>query len=163
MSIAWATVVIVVLLLPGFAFFWGLSAPNQVARAVAPASPLAQLAGVVVISFFVHAGAYLFINAWLCAANSILTVPCVDFDELSALLRIDAFTLPGTAPRPFRAMLDHNAAWILFYFVATGLATVLMGFVAGKLIEHGYLIGFTRHRYLFMLERSRKQKGFDLV
>ena len=163
MSIAWATVVIVVLLLPGFAFFWGLYAPNQVTREVSPASPLAQLAGVVVISFFVHAGAYLFINAGLCAGTSMLPVPCVDFDELSALLRIDAFTLPGTPPKTFRAMLDHNAPWIFLYFLATGLATVLLGFLAGKLIERGHLTSFTRHRYLFMLERSRKQKGVDLV
>src|SRR5688500_2572058 len=103
MSIAWATVVIVVLLLPGFAFFWGFYAPNQVTREVSPASPLAQLAGVVVISFFAHAFAYLIINRGLCGAgpDSFLTPPCIDFDELSALIRIDAFTLPGTSPQTF--------------------------------------------------------------
>ena len=66
MSIAWATVVIVVLLLPGFAFFWGLYSPNQVTREVSPASPLAQLAGVVIISFLFHACAYFVINTRLC-------------------------------------------------------------------------------------------------
>jgi hypothetical protein len=164
MSIAWATVVIVVLLLPGFAFFWGLYSPNQVTREVSPASPLAQLAGVVVISFLVHACAYFVINTRLCIGPGALpAMPCVDFDEFSALLRIEAFTLPGTPPHTFRSMLDNYAGWILVYFGATGSLTGLLGFGAGKLIENGYLRGFTRHRYLFMLERGRKEKETELV
>ena len=51
MSIAWATVVLVVLLLPGFVFFWGFYAPNQVTRETVPGSPLDQLAGVVIFEF----------------------------------------------------------------------------------------------------------------
>lgn len=51
MSIAWATVVLVVLLTPGFAFVWGFYAPHQVTRESVPASPLGQLAGAVVLSF----------------------------------------------------------------------------------------------------------------
>ncbi|SEK62088.1 hypothetical protein [Nitrosovibrio tenuis] len=163
MSIAWATVVIVVLLLPGFAFFWGLYAPNQVTREVSPASPLAQLAGVVIISFFVHAFAYLTINTALCVNFPPIAVPCVDFDELSALVRIDAFTLPGTPHPTFRAMLDRYIFWILLYFLATGALTGLAGFGAGKLIEHGHLRGFTRHRYLFLLEKGRKSEESELV
>lgn len=168
MSIAWATVVIVVLLLPGFAFFWGLYSPNQVTREVSPASPLAQLAGVVIISFLIHACAYFVINTRLClgtgsgALPTLAGMPCVDFDEFAALLRIEAFVLPGTPPRPFRTMLDHYAGWILVYFGATGAITGLLGFSAGKLIENGYLSGFTRHRYLFMLERGRKKRAPNL-
>ena len=60
-------------------------------------------------------------------------------------------------------MLDSYAGWILVYFAATGAITGLLGFAAGKLIENGYLSGFTRHRYLFMLERGRKKKGAELV
>ena len=163
MSIAWATVVIVVLLLPGFAFFWGLYAPNQVTREVSPASPLAQLAGVVIISFFVHAFAYLAVNTGLCANFPLIAVPCVDFDELSALVRIDAFTLPGTPPATFRGMLDLYIFWILLYFLATGTLTGLAGFGVGKLIENGHLRGFTRHRYLFLLEKGRKNEESELV
>lgn len=165
MSIAWATVVIVVLLLPGFAFFWGLYVPNQVTREVSPASPLAQLAGVVVISFMAHALAYLVINTKLCVAdpNSLPVLPCVDFDELSALLRIDAFTLPHTAPQSFRSMLDRYVGWIILYFLGTGSITGLTGFAAGKLIENGHLRSFTRHRYLFLLEKGRKNEGSGLV
>ena len=161
MSIAWATVVIVVLLLPGFAFFWGFYVPNQITREVAPANPLAQLAGVVVISFFVHAFAYLIINTKLCISpDSFTSLPCMDFDELSALVRIDAATLPGATPQTFGAMLDRYIAWILLYFLATGATTGLIGFGAGVLIERGHLRGFTRHRYLFLLEKGLKRSEF---
>ncbi|HEV7928857.1 MAG TPA: hypothetical protein VGP12_01855, partial [Nitrosospira sp.] len=127
---------------------------------------LAQLAGVVIISFLIHACAYFVINTRLCPGTGLVALPglpCVDFDEFAALLRIEAFTLPGTPPRTFRSMLDHYAGWILVYFGATGAITGLLGFGAGKLIENGYLSGFTRHRYLFMLERGRKKKGAELV
>ncbi len=85
-------------------------------------------------------------------------MPCVDFDEFAALLRIEAFTLPVPRRELFRSMLDSYAGWILVYFAATGAVTGLLGFAAGKLIENGYLSGFTRHRYLFMLERERRRE-----
>lgn len=84
----------------------------------------------------------------------------MDFDGLAALLRIDALTLPGTTPQSFRALLDTYIAWILLYFAAIGSMTGLIGFGGGKLIESGYLRGFTRHRYLFLLKKGLKKSEF---
>ena len=159
MSIAWATVVLVVLLLPGFVFFWGFYAPNQVTRETVPGSPLGQLAGVVILGFFVHAGAYALINSGaICRSPAgawFERVPCVDFDALAALLRIDGVTPQGRQLPSLNAMLDANSGWILGYFAAIAALSFTAGFAVGKLVERG-TIPLTRHRYLFMLEEGRR-------
>jgi hypothetical protein len=162
MSIAWATVVLVVLLLPGFVFFWGFYAPNQVTRETVPASPLGQLAGVVIIGFFVHAAAYVVINSHLVCHRTGgivgIVVPCVDFDQLAALLRIDGVVPPGKRPISLNDMLDANAGWVLAYFGWIAAVLFVAGLGVGKLVERG-IIPLTRHRYLFMLEEGRKGDG----
>lgn len=162
MSIAWATGVLVVLLLPGFFFFWGFYAPHQVTRESVPASPLGQLAGAVVVSFFVHAAAYSVINsALMCRATAggwFTAVPCIDFDQLAAVLRIDGATLPGRPQRPLNDMFDAFAPWILGYFAIVAGAAFTLGLGGGKLVSNGRL-PMMRHRYLFMLEEARKREG----
>ena len=162
MSIAWATVVLVVLLTPGFAFVWGFYAPHQVTRESVPASPLGQLAGAVVLSFFAHGLAHLLINSPLvCRAPAGvlgLDVPCIDFDQFAALLRIDGL-LPAGRPLPsLAAMVEASAGWIVLYFAAQAALFFGLGFGTGKLVEAGVL-PITRHRWLSMLEQGRRQRN----
>lgn len=162
MSIAWATIVLVVLMLPGFVFFWGFYAPHQVTRETVPTSPLAQLGGVVFFSFFVHAAAYTWLNGGADAACRVpgslfgATPPCIDFDRLGAMLRLDSPTPPGREPPALNRMLDTHAGWILAYFVVTAALSFAAGFASGKLVERGVL-PIARHRYLRLLEEGRRQ------
>lgn len=161
MSIAWATGVLVVLLLPGFFFFWGFYAPHQVTRESVPSSPLGQLAGAVVVSFFVHALAYSVINSALVCRSAggwLAAVPCIDFDQLAAVLRVDGATLPGRPQRSLNGMFDAYAPWILVYFAMVAGAAFALGLGGGKLVSDGRL-PLMRHRYLFMLEEGRKREG----
>lgn len=160
MSIAWATIVLVVLLLPGFVFFWGFYAPHQVTRETVPTSPLAQLAAVVVFSFAVHAIAYTLLNdvGWCRRPGGVagLDVPCVDFDQLGVMLRLDSVSPLGRRLPSLNAMLDGSARWILAYFAVTSLLSFALGFVVGKAVERG-LLPIARHGYLRMLEEGRRQ------
>src|SRR5215207_5233983 len=54
-SLAWSTVAILILLLPGFFFSLGLYAPERFARDIAPRNPLATLAAAVLVAFVSHA------------------------------------------------------------------------------------------------------------
>lgn len=54
-SIAWSTVFLLVLLLPGFFFFAGLYAPERFARDLGPRNALGGLAATVLVAFLVHA------------------------------------------------------------------------------------------------------------
>lgn len=162
MSIAWATVVLVVLLTPGFCFVWGFYAPHQVTRESVPASPLGQLAGAVVLSFFAHGLAHLLVNsALVCRAPGGLlglAVPCIDFDQFAALLRIDGLQPAGRPLPALSAMVDASAGWIVLYFSVVAALFFGLGFGAGKLVEAGVL-PITRHRWLSMLEQGRRQRN----
>lgn len=156
MSIAWSTVVLVVLLIPGFALLWGFYAPNQVTRESVPASPLGQLAAVVIASFACHGLFYAVINGVTCSSG---WTPCVRFEELAALLRAD-LTPSQTNPQPVARvgpMLDSFGVWILVYFMVASAVTGCIGYLSAKLVERGAL-PITRHRYLFMLEEGRRQR-----
>ena len=54
MSLAWSSLVILLLLLPGVLFFVGLYIPEQFTRETTERSPIGYVAGVMGISFVVH-------------------------------------------------------------------------------------------------------------
>lgn len=58
MSIAWGSLVLLVVLLPGVLFFVGIYWPEQFTRESEPRSPLGQLAGALLVAFVVHGLAY---------------------------------------------------------------------------------------------------------
>jgi hypothetical protein len=63
-SLVWTSVVLVVLLLPGLFFYFGLYAPDRFSRDTAPRNPLATLGAVVLVSVLAHAVAGL-VSGWL--------------------------------------------------------------------------------------------------
>lgn len=182
MSLAWATVVVVILLLPGFAFIFGFYAPNQVTREISPTTPLMQLAIVVLIAFITHSIAYVGINSDLCRDEKAI-VPCVDFNKLATLLRADVsnpISKVESEQQPIdqelnpdlyeskagvNAMLNEFGLFIALYFVLTTIISAWIGFRFGSAIANGHLKSFTRHRYLFPLEACLKggKKGTPVL
>lgn len=162
MSIAWATIVVVVLLLPGFAFLWGFYSPNAVNRESVQASPLGQLAVVVAISFFTHAVIYVFLN-WLpvCSSKFTFAPPCVDLDLLAAVLRAEV-VWPGSVTIPWGSRIDTYAGQILLYFVVSILLCGSLGRYAGVQLVRGRLSFLARHHYLFMLEGGLKAAATEV-
>ncbi len=171
MSLAWATVVVVVLLLPGFAFFFGFYLPDQVTREATPISPLGQLAIVVGVAFLVHAGWYVAINGWLCRSE-ILGARCVALDEFIPLLRIDSLPAPprqSDTPQTLSAirgtlastskMVDDNAVQITAYFFVVTVTGALLGLAAGMVMQLRAMRRFARHRWMYSLNEGRRHAG----
>jgi hypothetical protein len=152
MSIAWASIVIVVLLLPGFGFLAGLYLPRYVTRETTPISALGQLAIVVGISFVVHALAYWGLNDWdVCEGTS----ACVAIDQFVQILHFDGSPTLPLDLHAMRAMLDTHAALILGYFMAAVLLTSTTGWIFGILIELGPLRRLAKHQWLYLLIEGR--------
>jgi hypothetical protein len=85
MSLAWGSLVLLILLLPGFLFFVGLVLPEQFARETAERSALGQLAAVLSGSFFIHASLYLLLGA-PCGGK----IPSVAIQYLFSSLKFDS-------------------------------------------------------------------------
>ena len=158
MSIAWSTIVVVVLLLPGFAFLAGFYLPKNITQEAAPISPLGQLGALVSIAFFLHVASYFVINEGLCTATG-AAVPCVVPDRFVAVLRADtASSAPvGASPTSSAAtvlgpMFDLHAGWIAVYFLTTSTLGLGLGALTGFLIERGPLRLLARNGWLYELQ-----------
>ena len=160
MALAWGTIVILVLLIPGFLFLFGFYAPERMSREAAPASPLGQLAGVVTVAFVVHAAAYaLFAPA--CHWTSI--VPCIDLSYLFSALRLES-----DPPAAFGAHMASTASmlqcyrwWILGYFLVTGGLGLGSGWGIGTLVvrQFGPFRSLARHAWMYQLIGAKDGHG----
>lgn len=146
MSIAWSGVVLLVLLLPGFLFFVGLTFPEKFTREAVERSALGQLAGTVLIALLVHAALFL-TNQYYCGAH----VPCISTRELLAAISLDSSKTPDVLDE-VSATLAADGFWILSYFIlASGLGT-LAGYATGTLIVTGRLRFLAQHRWIYDLK-----------
>jgi hypothetical protein len=84
MSLAWATVAIVVLLLPGIMFLIGLFSRERYSRDAAFQSPVIPLAFSIAVALLIHGVYYAFIDSWLCGRR----IPCVSMTYVLASLQI---------------------------------------------------------------------------
>lgn len=143
MTIAWGSLVLLVLLLPGFLFFLGIYWPEKFTREAEQRSPLGHLAAVLVISFLIHGGMF-GLNSTACQRLS--WMPCVSIQWLLHSLTPTTEILPAL-DRMFR----EYVWWILGYHAATSAAGLATGAVYGQLAASGKLRRLVRHRWIYDL------------
>lgn len=143
MSLAWGSLVLLILLLPGFLFFVGLALPEQFARETAERSALGQLAAVLSVSFFIHASLYLLLGLG-CGGK----IPCVAIEYLFSSLNFDRN--PGLGAS-LAKLIERNAPWIFAYVtIACSLGT-FFGYLTGKMVIRGWPKGLTQHTWIYDL------------
>lgn len=127
MAIAWSTVALLVILLPGFFFFVGLTLPEKFTRETAVKNPLSQLAAVVSVSFAVH-GLLLFRFGLPCSS----VVPCVNLDYVLAALQLSQGSDVKLAELAGN-IAEHRVA-IVVYILTAGMIGTLIGGLSGSLV-----------------------------
>lgn len=127
MSIAWGSLVLLVVLLPGVLFFVGIYWPEQFTRESEPRSPLGQLAGALLIAFSVHGLAYALLTSvcgkWL---------PCISIQSFLDVVSVDP-KVPGMSAA-VSGMARRYRWWILLYLLSTSAIGIILGAVYGSLI-----------------------------
>lgn len=145
MSLAWATVAVLVLLLPGFLFFVGIYVPEHFTRDVAPRSGFGQLAGTVLIAFLIHGAAFVLIQSG-CGGR----VPCVDLPTVFSAVELPADRIDRSA---LAASLAANRWWIYSYFAATAVAGFSLGWLLGvRALAGGFWSFVVQHRWVHELD-----------
>ncbi len=144
MSIAWGSLVLLVVLLPGVLFFVGVYWPEQFTRESEPRSPLGQLAGALLVAFVVHGLAYTtltsFCGSWL---------PCISLKGLLDAVNIDPGDAGATAG--IDRMVRQFRWWIFLYVLATAAGGITLGALYGSLIVKRRIRHFSRHRWIYDL------------
>lgn len=141
MAIAWGSLVLLVLLLPGVLFFLGVYWPEHFTREAESRSPLGQLAGVLLIAFSIHGVSYAvtggFCGGWL---------PCISIGALLQTVAADASTASDISQ-----MFHRFRWWILAYVVVTSAIGAVLGAAYGWLVSTRRIRGFARHRWIYDL------------
>lgn len=146
MSLAWSTVALLVLLLPGFLFFVGLYLPERISRDIVPGGTLTQLGGVVLVAFFIHALLFA-VHTSACSAWSWL--PCIRFDY--ALSTFSPDLKEAASPAILARNITENRWWILAYFVGTSGLGLYVGLKTGQLIITGPFRFLAKHSWIYDL------------
>jgi hypothetical protein len=130
MSIAWTTIAVLVLLLPGFVFIARLYSVERTARE-SSASPLAFLAGAIPAAFVIQVGLYLILHSR------------IDLRAVLAVLQLqgaEAISLGELA-----AILRASRGGIVGYVLLSGFAGYVAGWAASAFVRSGRLPFFIRH------------------
>jgi hypothetical protein len=144
-SLAWSTIALLIILLPGFLFFVGLYIPEDFTRETAPKSPLGQLAGIVLIAFMVHGTLYAAARSWAPAS-----IPGIRLGYLLQLLQVE-----GLTHKEFDAIvanMETHPWWILVYIAISSLLGLGIGREVGCLIVAGPLRSLAEHTWVFDLK-----------
>jgi hypothetical protein len=154
LSLVWTTVVLLILLLPGFLFFVGLYSKERMSRDVAPGSALTQLSGVALIAFFTHGVLYL---ALLPACHHISWLPCISISGLASTLQITE--LKGVTLASLDRMFQQSAAWIFVYIMGTCASGFLIGHLVANAVVNGRLRNVARHGWIYDLLAANTNGG----
>ena len=144
MSLAWGSLVLLVLLLPGVLFFVGFYLPEQFTRETAERSALGQLAATLLESFGVH-GALYALSPHVCGT----VVPCMSLESLFRVVNLNGSS--RTDASAVARELEAYRWWIFGYVMSTAAAGVLAGFAVGKLVVTGFLRRLAQHTWIYDL------------
>jgi len=153
-SLAWTTVVLLVLLLPGFLFVFGMYAPERMSGDTVSKGTLVQLSGVILVSTLIHGGAFLLVNHGL---QDVRGVPLIRLDYVFAILNLS--DKGSLSYHEIHQMFQRNAGWILLYLVMTYLAGYLTGYGVSMLIIKGPLREIIRHGWIYDLVNAAREGG----
>ena len=133
MSIAWAAIALLVLLLPGFIFIARLYSVERTARD-STASPLAFLAGAIPAAFIVQMALY------------VVFQHLIDLRTVLAVLQLQG--AEAVSLREIADTLQASRWYILGYVVLSCVLGYSGGWVASALVRSGWLPIFVRHGHV---------------
>jgi hypothetical protein len=143
MSLAWGSLALLVVLLPGVLFFAGLRIPERFTREAAERSALGQLAGVLLISLVVHGSLYVAVAPVACRYH----LPCVDIGQF-----LTALTIEKAEPSSIQSLAESISRYrgaIFGYLLVVAFAGLGAGLLLGKgIIRFRRLAALGQHTWV---------------
>lgn len=132
MSVAWTTVAIIALLLPGVFFLIGLATSERYSREIVRASAVSEIAVALLVAILVHLLAQAVLRLIGFDAENFFR-PLIDFDKMVPEAAVHA---------------AFERAWrVLLYVAATAVLSFILGFVTSRLVKAGPLRWLAVHKW----------------
>jgi hypothetical protein len=157
MSLAWGTISVLVLLLPGFVFFATVYVPGRFTREASPLNPIGQAATAVLVSLFVHGGLLLMLPTESCSG----WVKCLDLGAVLALMQV-APSKPEALPE-LATKIIASLPQVLAYFLAACAMGGTIGLIWGWLFVRTQLRGLAQHGWVSGLVKRKHAWTFTHV
>ena len=133
MSVAWATIIIIALLLPGAAFLFGFSTKDKFSREILKSGVLGEIALALFISTILHTTAYYFV-----------------FDANGAsTLRSGLFAYEQ--PSVHSKEIEGHLFYFSIYTILVSLAAYSIGYLIALLVRRGCLPNLARYPWTITL------------
>lgn len=144
MSLAWAPLAIILLLLPGIFFFIGLASYERLSREIVRSGVISEVAMATVIAIAIHTGVLTFISASGFRLSEYIA-PLIDFQTL-------------TPQRLSKEIASRALPSVIYLAVCTAI-----GFGLGVLVALGVVSGLFRrivaHRWVYDLIDANRKGG----
>ncbi|MDB5599623.1 MAG: hypothetical protein JWN71_1667 [Xanthobacteraceae bacterium] len=135
MSVAWTTIAVIVLLLPGIFFFIGLATYERFSREIIRSGVVSEVALATMIAIVLHTIIIILMSAFGGFRLSQFAAPFLDYTKTPAI------------------EIGNRAAAVAFKIVAYVVVTAFVGFLAGMLVAKGVVAGPLRrlamHKWIY--------------
>jgi hypothetical protein len=145
-AIAWATIAILVLLLPGFMFFTGFYAPSRFSRDTTPRSTVGQLAAIVLVAFIVHV-----VLMWSTRVALLVFPKLPQVDLRLVLSALQAGTAGSASVNELSESLSEHWVVIPLYIGLSVIAGLGVGYGTAKGAVRGPFTFLLEHRWVYEL------------
>ncbi|WP_438278392.1 hypothetical protein [Nitrobacter sp.] len=142
MSIAWTTIIVIALLLPGVFTFIGYSTTERFSRDIIKTSAVGEIGAAVLIAIVVH-----LIALW------ILTLCGFSLTEFIQPL-IDHENLPAST---IANLVVQRLAPIAIYVVVTALAGTVVGWLIATAVIRGGLPRLGKHKWIYTVMNASRE------
>jgi hypothetical protein len=152
-SLAWQTVFLIVLLLPGLFFLYGLYSREGFSRDTAPKNPMATLGAVILVSIVAQ--------AVVSGGASLIRHP-VDWARVLEALFVGPPN-PSEAARNVASYYQEEPARIVIYVIESVAVAVLLGAWMGNLMRWGVVATPVQFSWAYQLRREEEDAAAGSV
>lgn len=148
MSLAWTTILVLFLLLPGIAFFGGLYSPDRYSRDFGRRNPFGELALAIFVATTIHLTAFILLQF----LNSIFA--SIELDNFLARVASLKWKTGHDVVSVIRVV-----PYFVSYLLVVTIISFLIGLAVGQKVISGPLRFLAKHRWIYELIDVKGKKG----
>jgi hypothetical protein len=144
MEIAWTTAALLALFLPGIFFFIGLATYERLSREIIRSSVASEVGAAILVAVLLHTVSIVTLSAFGFRLSQFIA-PLAEYDTVSHAEWVDR--------------VSQRLLPLVFYFFATSMLGLALGFAAARGVVAGSLRRFATHKWIYDVIHAGRKGG----